>query len=225
MPARQHSGLLGAARTGDPGAFLELVIPVEQSVYRNALRITCNRPDAEDVRQETMLKAYTRLGQFSGDSDSLANSFSAWLSRIAVNEAIDTLRRRQVRRVISLDGPIPGGNGPDFFRPEPAVADDPEQRYARLELRGILADVIEQLDPSFRRVCLLRDVAQFTTEETAQILGISSAAVRIRLFRARLKLRERLAQVFSRPTRELRSSRPDSSRYLASCRRVFAQVD
>lgn len=197
---RQNVALLSEARRGNPTAFLALVTPSEQSVYCNALRLTGNRTDAEDVRQETLLKAYTRLGQFSGDGRGDAGAFAAWLSRIATNESIDTLRRRQGGRVISLDDPVPGGDAPDFFRRETiTTSDDPEQHYARLEMRRIFADAIEKLDPTFRRVCLLRDVVQLTTEETAQRLGISSAAVRIRLFRARLKLRERVQQIFSRP--------------------------
>jgi RNA polymerase sigma-70 factor (ECF subfamily) len=202
MPAL---GPLDEARRGNAAAFLELVKPAEQSVYRNALRLTGNRTDAEDVRQQTMLKAFTRLEQFSGDAGD-AGAFGAWLSRIATNEAIDTIRRRHAGRVIFLDDPIPWGNEPGFFRHETSTADDPERRYARMEMRRILADAIEQLDPSLRGVCLLRDVAQFTTEETAERLGISSAAVRIRLFRARCKLRERLQQIFMRSTHNAHAS-------------------
>jgi RNA polymerase sigma-70 factor (ECF subfamily) len=198
----RRGGLLREARRGSPAAFLALVTPSEESVYRNALRLTGNRTDAQDVRQETMLKAYTRLGQFSGDGTGETEAFGAWLSRIATNESIDTIRRRRAGKVISLDDPIPGGDEPHFYRNNRMVADDPEQHYARMEMRRILADVIEQLDPRFRRVCLMRDVAQLTTEETAERLGITSAAVRIRLFRARLKLRERLKQIFRQPTAE-----------------------
>ncbi|HXN23574.1 MAG TPA: RNA polymerase sigma factor [Candidatus Dormibacteraeota bacterium] len=213
--SRRQGGLLSEARRGNSAAFLALVAPAEKSVYRNALRLTGNRTDAEDVRQETMLRAYTRLGQFSGDGIAETEAFAAWLSRIATNESIDTIRRRHAGKVISLDDPIPGGDGPHFYRHDSTVADDPEQHYARMEMRRILADVIEQLDPGFRRVCLLRDVAQLTTDETAERLGISSAAVRIRLFRARLKLRERLQQILRQPINETsccqRASPPKTS--------------
>lgn len=202
VPNQHSETLLSDARRGNPTAFLALVTPCEKSVYRNALRLTGNRTDAEDVIQETFIKAYTRLSQFSGDCRGGVSAFVAWFSRIAANESIDTLRRRHVGRVISLDDPIPGGDQPESFRQERSVSDDPEQHYARMEMRRILADEIEQLDPSFRRVCLLRDVAQLSTQETAERLGISSAAVRIRLFRARLKLRDRLQQIFRDPVNQ-----------------------
>lgn len=226
IPTNPDVELLGQARLGNQAAFLALVMPSEKSVYRNALRLTGNKTDAEDVLQETMIKAYTRLGQFSGNSSGVAGSLGAWLSRIAANESIDTIRRRQARRVISLDDPVPGGDGSDFVPRATVVTDDPEQQYTRLEMRRILADVIEHLDPSFRRVCLLRDVAQFTTEETAEILGISSAAVRIRLFRARLKLRDRLQQIFARPACEISACQSNSSPpYVAHCGHYMACGD
>lgn len=101
--------------------------------------------------------------------------------------------------MISFDDPAPERDETDLMQVLKVSADDPEQRYSRLELRRILANQIEQLDPSLRSVCLLREVAQLSTQETAERLRISSAAVRIRLFRARLKLRERMRQALSWP--------------------------
>ena len=197
---QDHVQVTEAARQGDSKAFFTLVAPSQNSVYRTALRITGNLADAEDVRQETYLKAYNGIRQFAGASSVDGNAFAAWVSRIAANESIDTLRRRRKGRLISFDDPGPDRDESDLMQSLKASADDPEQRYARLELRRILASEIEQLNPSLRSVCLLRDVAQLSTQETADRLGISSAAVRIRIFRARLKLRERMRLLLSWPT-------------------------
>lgn len=175
-------------------------------VYRTALRITGNLADAEDVGQQTLLKAYSGIRKFSGATSGDGSSFAAWVSRIAANEAIDTIRRRHKGRLISFDDPAPGGEETDLVKRLKTSADDPEQRYARLELRRILASEIEQLNSSLRSVCLLRDVLQLSTHETAELLRISSAAVRIRLFRARLKLREWLRETLSWPS--VRAKKP-----------------
>lgn len=198
--AQEHARVREAARRGDPHAFLVLITPSQTAVFRRALRITGNLADAEDVRQETFLKAYSGIHQFTGGAarSGEGDAFAAWVSRIAANESIDTVRRRRKGRLISFDDPAPERDETDLLERLTASSDDPEHRYARLELRRILAREIEQLDPSLRSVCLLRDVVQLSTKETAERLGISSAAVRIRLFRARLKLRERMRQALSR---------------------------
>src|SRR5258708_6540281 len=198
--AQDHARVTQAAGRGDSKAFLPLVTPSKAAIYRTALRITGNLADAEDVRQETFLKAYSGIHQFTGASGSVGgDAFAAWLSRIAANESIDTVRRRRKGRLISFDDPSPARDETDLMQKLKVSADDPEQRCARMELRRLLADEIEQLDASLRSVCLLRDVAQLSTQETAERLRISSAAVRIRLFRARLKLRDRMKQVLTRP--------------------------
>ncbi len=206
------STLLRRAKAKQHGAFLCLVEPLLPQLQRTARNVTGNAADAEDVRQNTLLRAYTRLNTFHGHEDSLQSSFAAWMTRIATNEAIDTLRRRRAGRVISFDDPTPAGEENPILSTLAASSDDPEQRYARMEMRHHLADAIEQLDPGIRRVCLLRDVVQLSTEETAEHLGISSAAVRVRLFRARLKLRERLRHLLApRPGRSPVPARRRSS--------------
>lgn len=189
--------LVRRAKARHHGAFLSLVEPVLKQVQRTARNVTRNSADAEDVRQNTLLRAYTRLDGFHGQDESLQSSFAAWMTRIATNEAIDTLRRRRVGRLISFDDPTPAGEENPLLSTLAAKTDDPEQHYARMEMRRHLADAIEQLDPGIRCVCLLRDVVQLSTEETAEHLGISSAAVRVRLFRARVRLRERLRHLFA----------------------------
>ncbi len=140
------------------------------------------------------------MRQFTGATSGDGSTFAAWVCRIAKNESIDTLRRRRKGRLISFDDPLPDRDETDFIDRLKGTADDPEQCYARVELRRILASEIAQLDPSLRSVCLLRDVAQLSTQETAERLRVSSTAVRIRLFRARRRLRERMRQALSWPS-------------------------
>jgi RNA polymerase sigma-70 factor, ECF subfamily len=196
---QEHTWIGHAARRGGSRAFLALIGPSQTAIFRTAFRITGNLADAEDVGQETFLKACNGMCQFTGDTRD-GRAFAAWVCRIAANESIDTLRRRRKGRLISIDDPLPDRDGTDLMQRLKASADDPEQRYARLELRRMLACEIAQLDPSLRSVCLLRDVAQLSTQETAERLRISSTAVRIRLFRARLKLRERMRQALCWPS-------------------------
>jgi RNA polymerase sigma-70 factor (ECF subfamily) len=184
--------LVNAARGGDIGAFEQLVRKYDRNVFRIANHITQNREDAEDVVQDAFLKAFQNLGQFQGQS-----KFYTWLVRIAVNEALMRLRRRRPERMVSLDEDI--NTGEDTIPRE--VADwspNPEQLYNQSELREILQKTIQGLPPSFRTVFVLRDVEGLSTEETADALGLSIPAVKSRLLRARLQLRERLTKYFKK---------------------------
>lgn len=179
--------------------FFRLAEGCERLVYQAALRVTGDPADAEDVRQQTLLKAYLHLGEFDPSQTGERARFHSWVCRVAINEAIDTLRKRRVPRngrKIELDDTRKSENGSESPRELPSATENPEQLYARVELRRILANAIEDLEPTSRAVCLLRDVENLSTEETAEYLGISVAAVRIRLFRARGKLRERLGHMF-----------------------------
>jgi RNA polymerase sigma-70 factor, ECF subfamily len=184
--AREDEPLLvKAAKSGDPSAFEELVNRYEAKIFRLTMNITRNREDAEDSMQEAFLKAYSHLDTFHEDS-----RFYTWLVRIAANEALMRLRKRRPNQ-ISLDEPV---EGEDDLMPR-EVEDwgpSPEQRYAQSELHEILDQVIDQLDPDFRTVFVLRDIEELSTEETAQAMGISVPAVKSRLLRARLKLRQKL---------------------------------
>jgi RNA polymerase sigma-70 factor (ECF subfamily) len=190
--AFDESALVERARSGDAAAFAELVNRYERKIYRLARNITQNDEDAEDVLQETFLKAYSHLDSFQGDS-----KFYTWLVRIAVNEALMKLRKRKGDRTISLDEPT--DTGEDTVPREIAVwEDNPEERYSKEELRQILERAVESLKPSFRTVFMLRDIEELSTEETAEALGISVPAVKSRLLRARLQLREKLTKFFKR---------------------------
>lgn len=191
-PPSEESILVEAARSGDIGAFESLVRRYDRNVFRIAQHITQNREDAEDVVQDAFLKAYQNLGQFQGQS-----KFYTWLVRIAVNEALMRLRRRRPERMVSIDEDVKTEE--DSMPRE--IADwspNPEQLYTQSELKDILGKTIHGLPPSFRTVFVLRDVEGLSTEETASALELSVPAVKSRLLRARLQLRERLNKYFKR---------------------------
>jgi RNA polymerase sigma-70 factor (ECF subfamily) len=187
-----ESALVARAREGDAAAFNELVNRYSRKIYRLAKHITQNDEDAEDVLQETFLKAFEHLGDFQGQS-----KFYTWIVRIAVNESLMKLRKRKSDRTVPLDEPV--DTGEDTVVREIAVWDEnPEQKYSRDELGEILEEAIQSLKPAFRTVFVLRDIEELSTEETAEALGISVPAVKSRLLRARLQLRERLTRFFKR---------------------------
>jgi RNA polymerase sigma-70 factor, ECF subfamily len=191
-PAFDESALVVRAKAGDEEAFSELVRHYDRRVYRMAKQITQNDDDAEDVLQETFLKAYTHLDDFQGNS-----KFYTWLVRIAVNEALMKLRKRRSDRTVPLDEPI--DTGEDEMVREIAVWDEnPEESYSRDELGEILDQAIQSLKPAYRTVFILRDIEEMSIEETAEALGLSISAVKSRLLRARLQLREKLTRQFKR---------------------------
>jgi RNA polymerase sigma-70 factor, ECF subfamily len=183
--------LVAAAQAGDIAAFETLVGRYERKILRLAQNITQNREDAEDVMQEAFLKAYEHLSGFQGNS-----RFYTWLVRIAVNQALMKLRKRRPNQV-SIDEEL--NTGEDLI---PREIEDwgpsPEDRYKQTELSGILSSEIADLDPPFRIVFQLRDIEELSTEETAEALGLSVPAVKSRLLRARLKLRQKLNKYFRR---------------------------
>src|SRR5450432_4503846 len=195
-PVSDELALVASGKAGDVTAFEELVRRYDRNVFRIAQHITQNREDAEDVVQDAFIKAYTNLKQFQGQS-----KFYTWLVRIAVNEALMKLRRRRPERMVSLDEDVKTED--DSVPREVADwAPNPEQNYYQAELREILDKTINGLPASFRTVFVLRDVEGLSTEETAAALELSVPAVKSRLLRARLQLRERLNKYFQRPGRD-----------------------
>jgi len=184
--------LVAQAREGNTLAFGELVKQYEGKIFRLAQHVTQNREDAEDVLQETFMKAYEHLDQFQGNS-----KFYTWIVRIAVNQALMKLRRRKTDRSVSLDEAIDTGED-TVVREIAAWGEDPEQLFSREELSGILDSAIQSLEPPYRSVFVLRDIDELSTEETADVLGLSVPAVKSRLLRARLQLREKLTRFFKR---------------------------
>ena len=182
--------LVAAAKAGNATAFTELVNRYERKIFRLALNITQNREDAEDAMQEAFLKSYAHLKEFQGDS-----RFYTWLVRITVNEALMKFRKRRSNQV-SIDEPVQGEEEDFMPREIEEWGPSPEQKYAQTELAGILSSVIEKLEQEYRIVFVLRDVEELSTEQTAELLNLSIPAVKSRLLRARLKLREKLNRYF-----------------------------
>jgi RNA polymerase sigma-70 factor (ECF subfamily) len=178
---------LEALRAGNRSEFARLVETYSALIYRLALRMLDDPQDAEDVLQETFIKAFRHLGGFDGRS-----SLSTWLYRIATNEALMMLRRRK-HPSISIDEPLET----DTEIEEPVQIVDwccmPETELMSSEARAYMDKAVEQLQPALRAVFLLRDIEGLSTEETSQVLDLSEAAVKTRLSRARMRLRELLS--------------------------------
>ncbi len=178
MPS-DEAELVAKAKDGDRAAFDELVRITHATVYTLAYRLTGNPEDARDVAQETYLRAYRSIRRFRGDS-----RFSTWLYRITANCASTLIVRRSKtsHEELSLDEPLPDR------RPEI----DPEGMAESGFVRDRLTAALAELPPRLRAVVVLRDVYDLPHEAIAAELGISQEAAKVRLHRARRKLRERL---------------------------------
>ncbi|MER3501361.1 MAG: RNA polymerase subunit sigma-24 [Candidatus Fervidibacterota bacterium] len=197
-----EQSLLERAKQGDYDAFLKLIEPHERRLYHLALRITGSHEDAEDVLQDTLLSALEHLHDFRGDA-----AFGTWLYRIAMHNAFRVLRQRRGGAVVSLDELVSertDENEETVPHPE-FIAEwrDPAEIAEQNELRRILDEAINQLSETYRAVFLLRDVEGLSTKEVAEILGISEGNVKVRLLRARLKLREILSRYFGDPQKRV----------------------
>lgn len=189
---KTEGALVTEAKAGSAGAFEELVSRYERKIYRLALRLTSNQQDAEDVLQETFLKAFEHLPDFRQDS-----RFYTWLVRIAVNEGLMKLRKRRsdksepMQDVVDDEGQVM----PREFRD---WKPNPEQLMSQEEMEALLLNAANGLPAGLRTVFFLRDVEELSTEETGEALNLTSGAVKARLFRARMRLREELAKVLKR---------------------------
>ena len=181
--------LVRKAQEKDYGAFEELVKRYEGKIYGHSLRLLGNKEDAEDVLQDTFLNAFRALGNFRGDS-----TFSTWIYRIATNNAFMRLRKT-AHGERELDDELPP---PESMKKQALASHilDPKDALLEKEIVVELNKVVERLPEKYRSIFLLRDVEEFSTEKTSEILGISEAAVKSRLHRARLFLREALIKKF-----------------------------
>jgi RNA polymerase sigma-70 factor, ECF subfamily len=204
LESSEPSTLLAEARLGNREAFATLVLPYAPHLYRRALRLTGNPADAEDAQQEALMKAFTRIEQFSGNQNEFQNDLNAWVTRITTNASIDLLRQRRDSKHVPLENSDPEA-GENFAEHLSAHGETPEENYARHEMRSLLARAITQLPSDLRQTCLLRDVLQYSTQEVAERLGISSVAVRLRLFRAHRRLHDELRAVLRRNHRNTAS--------------------
>ncbi|HZT66540.1 MAG TPA: RNA polymerase sigma factor [Acidimicrobiales bacterium] len=171
--------LVDAARAGDRSAFEELVRATYADTYALAFRMTGDEEDASDVLQEAYLRAYRGLRRFRGDA-----AFSTWLYRITANCASTHVTRRGRTRTSVLS--------PDAVVPDDRPEHDPEARASVNSDRARVAAAVADLPPRLRAVVVLRDVYDLPHEAIAAELGISETAAKVRLHRARKRLRERL---------------------------------
>ena len=183
---------IDALQDGDRAEFAHVVEEYSPLIYRLGLKMLNNPQDAEDILQETFIKAYRHIGSFDGRS-----SISTWLYRIATNEALMLLRRKRPDQ-ISFEAPLANETEPQ----EPLQIVDwcclPEEDYLTAEGQARLNEAIDRLPTSLRVVFLLRDIEGLSTRETAEVLDISEMAVKTRLSRARLRLREDLSGYYGK---------------------------
>lgn len=192
--------LVAAARHGNEKAFEVLFKRYEQRIQSVAQRYTRVDEDAKDVVQQTFQNAFVHLHQFEWKS-----SFSTWLTRIAINEALMLLRRRRARREVPADEAA-DREGQSWPAAISDSSSDPEASYASRERVQILTAAIGTLRPGLRRAVELRELGELSTSETARRLGLSVGAVKARLFHARRKLRQALTSISrDRPGRAARS--------------------
>jgi RNA polymerase sigma-70 factor (ECF subfamily) len=183
--------LVSTAKSGDANAFVELSKRHSNRLLQAAYRITRNWQDAEDARQDSLLKAFTHLKDFQEKS-----SFSTWITRIAINSALMILRKKRGCIEISIDGSEDSDR--NYGRREVrSLTEDPESFLVREEREELLRDAILQLPQVFQEVLELRQAREYSTREIAQALGISVPAVKSRLSRAKLTLRAALLRTDS----------------------------
>jgi RNA polymerase sigma-70 factor, ECF subfamily len=215
--AREEDKFIVAAKRGNSAAFEILCKQSANRVFRIARRMVRSNEDAEDVMQESFQLAFIHLKSFKGGS-----RFSTWLSRIAINAALMKLRRKHYLRNVSLDESAETGE-PSFRLDVENQGPNPEELYAYKERRRILCEAMNELKPGIRKAIELRELGERSTEETAQIMGITVGAVKARVFHGRRKLREKLkdhvglAWTSEREASRMIGNTTDSSRDQVAC--------
>jgi RNA polymerase sigma factor (sigma-70 family) len=188
MKSASESSLVPAAQSGGHGAYGELWGRHREMIFRIVQRIVKNREDAEDVLQDTWIKAFLNISAFDGRS-----AFSTWVTRIAINSALMKLRKRRWHMETSLDDH--GDADPCRFPEIAELSPDPEEDCIRRERQFRARRAVQRLSPNLRKVIELRLSMDGSIEEIASITGISAAATKSRLLRARLALRKRLERL------------------------------
>ncbi len=190
--------LLESLRNAEPGAFEDFVDRFGDRIYGFGLRMCGEVEDARDVFQETLLQAYQKIGQLKHPE-----ALKSWLYRVASNACLMKRRRGKFepRRELSLDELMPAGSeGPKIEIPDPGRL--PDEQAASGELRALLREAIAELPEHYRIVLVLRDMEQLSTREVAEALDLAETAVKMRLHRARLMVRQRLEAMLARRTAE-----------------------
>jgi RNA polymerase sigma-70 factor (ECF subfamily) len=187
----EEFALISRVCDGDHEAFHELVCPHERAIYFAAKSVLQNEADAEEAAQEAVLKAFTHIRSFRGES-----KFSTWLIQITINQARMKLRKDHRYLYDSLDEPKTDKEG-DYWPLDFADwREIPSEAMEQKELQGALHRAMDSLSPEYREVLICRDIQQLSIEETAQLLGLSKSNVKTRLMRARLRMRDALAPGF-----------------------------
>jgi RNA polymerase sigma-70 factor (ECF subfamily) len=188
--AKDDLSLVHATQNGDISAFEQLVKRYDRRLLRIAQSITHNAEDSQDVVQEAFLKAFRNLANFREESQ-----FSTWLTRITVNQALMKLRKLRSIKEVSMDDDFQA-DGDILPREVADWAPNPEQLYWASELRDILHRALSEMRPLLRTVFVLRDIEGMSIDQTADVLNLTQVAVKARLSRARLYLRESLNRYF-----------------------------
>jgi RNA polymerase sigma-70 factor (ECF subfamily) len=191
--------LVHATKDGDVSAFEELVKRYDCKLFRIAQSVTRNREDSQDAVQEAFLKAFQHLADFRE-----ACQFSTWLIRITLNQSLMKLRKRNAAQEYLLDKSVDAGCE-SLPRDVADWAPNAEQLYWASELRNILAGALENLNPISRTIFVLRDIEGLSIDQTAAAMNLCISAVKARLWRARLRLRESLNKYFNNHGRSSRS--------------------
>jgi RNA polymerase sigma-70 factor (ECF subfamily) len=187
--------LVERAQRGEGAAFAELVQRHQRQLYRLALRMTGSEADAQEVLQEAFLNAYQKLPNFRGEAQ-----FSSWLYRIAANSALMRLRRKRrapdalTDQPLELQGPKFSAEG--FLEPQNDWSQRADSQMMDRELGSAIDQAVAALPDDYRTVFLLKDVDGLSNEEIAAALDLTVPAVKSRLHRARLALREKLGEFF-----------------------------
>jgi RNA polymerase sigma-70 factor, ECF subfamily len=198
---RQEAALIALILAGERERFHELIRPYERQLYLTAFSLVKNETEAEDIVQEAVLKAYRKLASFRGDA-----KFSTWITAITLNEARLRLRNAKRTQFDSFDDQT-AENG-DYT---PAALTDwreiPLEALERMELRCLLHDAISELPDTYRQVVVLRDLEEFSVQDTADVLGISGTLVKVRLHRAHMMLQKKLVPELQSMSRAERKHR------------------
>jgi RNA polymerase sigma-70 factor (ECF subfamily) len=200
---RPDAALVAALRRGDESAYESIIRSYGGRLLATARRILRNEEDARDAVQEGFLCAFRAIGRFQADS-----SLGTWLHRIVINAALMQLRRRRGYVELAIDELLPRFL-PDGHHAQPAEPwqDSAESLLERRELRDFVSESIDRLPDAYRTVLLLRDIEELDTQEAAQLLGVSTNLVKVRLHRARQALRSLLAVRFDQPSAAWASAR------------------
>jgi RNA polymerase sigma-70 factor (ECF subfamily) len=199
LSLQDEARLIERIREGERELFYELVQPYERAVYLVAYSVLKNEADAEDVAQEAILKAFRALADYRGEA-----RFQHWLVKIAFNEARMRYRKRVAERAESLDDDRETESG-DYVPLQIADWRElPSDILERKEVREVIMQAVDRLSEKYREVLVLRDIQEMSILETARILDLTETTVKVRLFRARLQLRDMLIEKLPAYARQLK---------------------